>query len=581
VWSEARLALERYFGFGAFRAGQRQAILSALQGRDTLVVMPTGGGKSLCYQVPALVLPGLALVVSPLIALMLDQVRALTKRGVAVALVNSTLTGDEIGERLRQAEAGKLDLLYVAPERFASPVFRRALRNMNVGLVAIDEAHCVSQWGHDFRPSYLKLRDTWSEIGGPPLMALTATATPEVRRDIIAELDLRAPRVIVRGFDRPNLRWTVHRHEKLAEKGDVLISLLDGGTETAVVYASTRKMVEAASELLRGAGIDAAAYHAGLPKEQRIRVQDQWTCGQLPVVVATNAFGMGIDKENVRRVIHFQIPGSLEAYYQEAGRAGRDGEPAECVLLHSYRDRFIHEFFIRTAYPPPKIVRATYRALQDAVRSLGGPATPAQFAHRVRGAKSDREVGSALRILRDAGVVEDTAARASCSIRWIASPAQLQELLASEVGLADYRPEVGSVLAGLARMSAYGERRHLRVSRREVARWTAGDFGAAGAALDELQRACILGWRDEGLRTGYVPEDLNLDSGELPVDWAQLAARRTLEMQKLRRMEGYAFQGGCRRRYLLRYFGEHLGRSRCGGCDRCVTPTRSSRAASK
>ena len=568
VWSEARSALQRHFGYDEFRPGQREAILSVLRGRDTLIVMPTGGGKSLCFQIPALVLPGLTLVVSPLIALMLDQVNALERRGVRAALINSTLSSGEIEERLARAAAGQLDLLYVAPERFGSPVFRRALADMTIGLVAVDEAHCVSQWGHDFRPSYLKLRDVWQEIGRPRVMALTATATPEVRRDIVEQLGLREARIIVRGFDRPNLRWTVRREEKLSEKGQLLISALGQGDETAVVYASTRKVVEAATELLRGAGIDAAAYHAGLPRERRARVQEEWTVGNLPVVVATNAFGMGIDKEDVRRVIHFQMPGSLEAYYQEAGRAGRDGEPAECTLLHSYRDRFTHEFFIRSSYPPRKIVRATFRALRDAVRAVGAPVTPAQFAARVKDAKSEGEIYSALRILRDAGAVEDTAARSSCTVRWIASPAQLRQLLEYENG-SEEQLAVQPVLEGLARISAQGERRHLRLSRREVARWTGGDFGAAREALDALQRAGLIGWRDDGLRSGYVPSDLNLEPDALPVDWERVAARRALEMRKLKRMETYAYQTGCRRRYLLRYFGEEMPRGRCAGCDRC------------
>jgi ATP-dependent DNA helicase RecQ len=568
VWTEARRALQRHFGYPDFRPGQGEAIRSALSGRDTLVVMPTGGGKSLCYQVPALVLPGLTLVVSPLIALMLDQVGALERRGIAAALVNSTLSSDEIQERLGRAARGELKLLYVAPERFASPAFLRALERMDISMVAVDEAHCVCQWGHDFRPSYLRLRHAWPRIGDPRILALTATATPEVRRDIVKELGLREARVLVHGFDRPNLFWIVRREDKLAQKCRSLIRLLSGSGETAVVYASTRKMVEAATELLRGAGIGAAGYHAGMTKEQRSCVQEAWTSGAVPVVVATNAFGMGIDKEDVRRVIHFQMPGSLEAYYQEAGRAGRDGEAAECILLHSYGDRFTHQFFIRTSYPPRKVLLSTYRALRDAVGSFGEPVMPARFAHRVSGLKSGREVYSALRILTDFGVVENVGARRGLIVRWVASVGLLDELLADGSRTAE-TPAERALLEGLARVSARGERRVFRVARRDISRWCDGDFRSARQGLETLQAAGVLGWREDGADSGYRPVDPEVRGHDLKVDWARISDLRSLEIRKLRRMERYAFQRGCRRRYLLEYFGES-GRVACQGCDRCT-----------
>jgi ATP-dependent DNA helicase RecQ len=570
VWSEACSALERHFGYSDFRPGQGEAIRAALSARDALVVMPTGGGKSICYQIPALVLPGLTIVVSPLIALMLDQVSALEGRGIAAALVNSTLSSDEIQERLARAARGELKMLYVAPERFGSPVFQRALERMDVSMVAIDEAHCVCEWGHDFRPSYLQLRDVWPKIGHPRLLALTATATPEVRRDIVKELGLRHARVIVRGFDRPNLYWSVRREEKLAHKCRALIRLLSGSNETAVVYASTRKMVEAAAELLRGAGVGAAAYHAGLTREQRVWVQGAWTSGEVPVVVATNAFGMGIDKDNVRRVVHFQMPGSLEAYYQEAGRAGRDGDPAECILLHSYRDRFTHEFFIRASYPPRKVVLTTYRALGDAVRSFGGPVTPARFAHRVSGIKSEREVYSALRILSDSGVVEDVGTRRGLVIRWIASAEHIRELLKNGTRGAGDSDGAGHVLQALARASAGGVRRVFRLSPRELARSCGGDFRAARQALADLQANGIVGWREHGPSSGYQPRDARQRPDAIPVNWDRVRELRSLELRKLKRMEAYAYRRGCRRRYLLSYFGEETTAWRCSACDRCT-----------
>ncbi len=569
MFSDARAVLERHFGYTDFRPGQSEAIAAALSGRDALVVMPTGGGKSLCFQVPALVRPGLTLVVSPLIALMKDQVAALERRGIKAALVNSTLSGAEIKERLRSAATGELKLLYVAPERFDSPAFQRSLRDMHIDMVAIDEAHCVSEWGHDFRPSYLRLRRVWSTIGGPPLLALTATATPEVRKGIVKELGLRRPQVIVRGFDRPNLSWAVRREERNVDKSRALLSLLaKAGEGSYVVYASTRKLVESAAELLRANGIAATAYHAGLDRDRRARAQDQWMSGAVSVVVATNAFGMGIDKEDVRRVIHLQMPGSLEAYYQEAGRAGRDGLPAECVLLHSYRDRFTHEFFIRCSYPPRKIIKATYRALCAAVSRTSEPARLKTIARRVHGIKSEREVESALRILGDDGVIEDCAAGATYAVRWIASPESVDLLLANGCS-SEISVEALHVLRGLYEHSATGTNRFLRFRRRELARFAGGDLTATRAALDELQRGGLIGWRDDARNTGFVPREPTMDPADVAVDWDRVARRRKFELLKLRRMEEYAFQQGCRRRYLLRYFGESFHRSRCDGCDRC------------
>ncbi len=560
--------LERYFGYSDFRPGQDEAVRSALSGHDTLIVMPTGGGKSICYQVPALVLPGLTIVVSPLIALMLDQVIALEQRSIPAALVNSTLSAAEIDERLARAVSGQLKLLYVAPERFASPTFLRALQDMHVSMVAIDEAHCVCEWGHDFRPSYMRLREAWPKMDRPRLIALTATATPEVRREIVKELDLRRARVLVRGFDRPNLRWIVKREEKLTEKSRTLLSLLSDDDDVALVYASTRKMVEAATELLRSTGVRAAAYHAGLHRDRRSDVQEAWMNGEVPVVVATNAFGMGVDKANVRRVIHLQMPGSLEAYYQEAGRAGRDRKPADCILLHSYRDRFTHEWFIRSNHPPRSVITSAYRALCEAAGSKGSPVSPAQFAARVKGAKSEQEVYSALRILADYGAVEDVGKRRGCIVRWIASPDRIRCLLAGENG-AGGLPQMIPVLEGLFRASAGGERSYLRFSRRELSRWCGGDFVAARAALDQLQSLGVLGWRDEGQTSGYLPADRTTPADRLPVNWQRVAARRVLELNKLKRMESYAYHRGCRRRYLLRYFGEDTPHGRCNSCDRC------------
>ncbi|MEX2325830.1 MAG: ATP-dependent DNA helicase RecQ, partial [Gemmatimonadaceae bacterium] len=321
--------LRDMFGYTEFRAGQLAAVESVLAGRDTLVVLPTGGGKSLAYQVPAMVLPGLTVVVSPLISLMKDQVDVLTQKGVGAAFLNSTLSLNDSLDRLARATTGDIKLLYVAPERLESERLVERLRSIGVSLLAVDEAHCVSQWGHDFRPSYLRLRAMREGLGSPPCIALTATATPHVRSDIITHLGLREPEVVITGFDRTNLSYAVQAVRRDKEKDQLLVHALLENRGTTVVYAPTRKAVDRITGILTRADIGAAAYHAGLAVDRRRKVQDDFMSGKVRVIVATNAFGMGIDKPDVRLVIHYAMPGTLEAYYQEAGRAGRDGDHSD------------------------------------------------------------------------------------------------------------------------------------------------------------------------------------------------------------------------------------------------------------
>ncbi|MCY3886775.1 MAG: ATP-dependent DNA helicase [Chloroflexi bacterium] len=361
----ARQQLREVFGYDAFLPGQAEIVASVLARRDTLAVLPTGGGKSVCYQIPALLLDGLTVVVSPLLALMKDQVDALTRNGVSAAAVNSTVPREEQGEILRRAAGGDLRLLYVAPERFSDGRFIAAMRSVNVALLAVDEAHCISQWGHDFRPDYRDLGAVRARLDGPPIVALTATADPLVRGDIAGRLGLREPAIHVAGFDRPNLRFYTVRVRSQKEKLERIVKPLgDLGSEaSAIIYCSTRKKVESLAADLRSRGVDCAPYHAGMSDEERDRIQDAFAQDRLRIIVATNAFGLGIDKPDVRVVIHHDLPESIEAYYQEAGRAGRDGDPAECVLYFAPRDRDLREFFIELNHPPPATVIEVYRAL--------------------------------------------------------------------------------------------------------------------------------------------------------------------------------------------------------------------------
>ncbi len=341
--------LSRYFGYTQFRGAQEELIDAVLSGRDVLGVMPTGGGKSLCYQIPALLLPGITLVISPLISLMQDQVLALKSVGVPAAYLNSSLSLEQQSLVLRNLRQGRYKILYAAPERLLGEGFLAMAREVPISLVAVDEAHCISQWGQDFRPSYLKIPEFLQALPQRPVVsAYTATATPTVRRDIQKCLNLQNPLVKVTGFDRPNLRFEVRTPD--SKRGTLLTLLALRKDKSGIVYCSTRKEVDSVCSFLLDKHFAAARYHAGLPDELRRKNQEDFLYDRKTVMVATNAFGMGIDKSNVSYVIHYNMPQSMESYYQEAGRAGRDGEPAECILLFGKRDIVTAKFLIEKSY---------------------------------------------------------------------------------------------------------------------------------------------------------------------------------------------------------------------------------------
>ena len=401
--------LETHFGFREFLEGQEDVVNAIVEGHDALVIMPTGGGKSLCYQLPALALEGITVVISPLIALMKDQVDSLLEKKIPATFINSSLGQSEMNERIDAMVRGEYRLVYIAPERFKSERFVQALAPLSIALFAVDEAHCISQWGHDFRPDYIRLKWALKDLGQPQVMALTATATPEVREDIIEQLGLgkfgrQPPSVFVSGFARHNLTLGMTSAKGRAEK---LARIVEFAHQlTGIVYCATRKNVEKVAAHLKGEKIPCVAYHAGLTDDQRTKAQTKFMNGDCGVAVATNAFGMGIDRADLRFVIHYDIPGSIEAYYQEAGRAGRDGEPSRCEVLYNYADVRTQEFFIEGANPSRAVIANLYQVL----RRLGsrGPIemSIAEIAELVPATKNSMAVGSALYLLERANFIQ-------------------------------------------------------------------------------------------------------------------------------------------------------------------------------
>ena len=471
-YEAARAVLKKHFGYDDFRGAQTEAVRSILSGKDTLVLMPTGGGKSLCFQIPAMVLDGPTIVISPLISLMKDQVDNACRAGVPATFVNSTLPYDEVQSRLRGVRNGTFKLLYFAPERAENSRFVDLLKTMNIAMLAVDEAHCLSQWGYEFRPSYLKL-GALREALKCRVIALTATATPEVRRDIVTHLRMRRPTILASGFDRPNLKWHVLAADGPAQKDALLLKLLRRERNgPALVFASTRKRVDALADYLNARSIRASGYHAGIKADERTKLQEMFMNEEAGVVIATNAFGMGIDKPNVRLVIHYDMPAGLEAYYQEAGRAGRDGGDSDCVLLHAYRDRFTHEFMIDGAHPAEDTIRRVLNHIPERVTRGDLPAALKLTA------SNRREFGSAVRILTHTGNVE-----------------------------------------------------------------------VEGRAPDGV----------------VVVKSRLLERDAL----AQSRVARERELVRLQRMQGYAYHGGCRRAFVLEYFGARFNARECAGCDNC------------
>jgi len=563
-----RLLRER-FGHETFLPGQEAALRAVLAHRNLLAVMPTGSGKSLLYQLPALLFDGLTLVVSPLISLMKDQVDELVARGVAATFINSSLGIDEQRQRIARCACGEIDLLYVAPERFRSTAFLEMLRCVQVARMAVDEAHCISEWGHDFRPDYRRLKQFREQMGSPLVTALTATATPRVQQDIIAALGLQPDEVDVHvhGFDRPNLILRVVQARNEDVKVAFVRDFLADHPGSGIIYAGTRRATERIAEAIRDVEPSTVVYHAGLESDERVRAQEAFMTGRARVAVATVAFGMGIDKANVRFVIHYHYPGSVEQYYQEIGRAGRDGEPSRCDLLYSPGDRGLREFLMDLSYPSRDLVEAVYEALWSI------PDNPVRMTYRqivevCRVQVKEGQVGSAIRLFDGAGVTQALAGDATIGVG-LSRP--------GSVVLADVRgPVRRRVLEALSVAADLETPGQVRVGLDHVCSASGLSAEQVRRALTQLAQAGHIDYeppfRGRGVRKLVEPPP---PFNEVPIDWERQAFLRGLEEEKLAAIEAYIRTRECRRRFIVRYFGERTDLA-CGTCDRC---TRSKRPA--
>lgn len=558
--------LRQHWGFSAFRPGQEEVVRSVLTGRDTLALLATGGGKSLCYQVPAKVLGGLCLVVSPLIALMKDQVEQARRRGLKARAVMSGMTWAEVENVLEDAAQGRLDLLYLAPERIGSEVFQGRLPRMPLRLIAVDEAHCISQWGYDFRPSYMRIPELRKHHPKVPILALTATATPQVRADIMKRLGCVDPHLVVSSFRRPELVFWVSQGGDKRARLERILNAVQG---CSIIYLRDRRGTVDLARTLRGMGVNAAAYHAGLPHEERTRVQEEWVTGKIRCVTATNAFGMGIDKPDVRSVIHLAPPPDIESYHQEAGRAGRDGQRAHAFLLIDEGDAARARERVAASFPSLADVRRVYQAFADIHRIAIGaglqetyPLDLAALARHV-GTSPANALNSLKAVELDGGITLSEGVHSPSRILFTCSPGVVHHLRVHDARL-------GPLIEAILRLHGGAFDAPVAIREEQLGGLLHKSAQVVRDQLKDLRRMDVLSYHernDAPLVTLLTPRR---DAQRMMLDPEALADRQARAMERVEAMIAYLGKNvPCRERALLSYFGEYVAEP-CGRCDRCV-----------
>ena len=562
-----REILEDYWGYPNFRPLQAEIVDAVIAGRDTLALLPTGGGKSICFQVPGLFFEGLTIVISPLIALMRDQVEQLNRRNIPATFINSSLNQHEIDWKLQRTMDGAYKFLYVAPERIQSPMFAARVQRMNVSLIAVDEAHCISQWGYDFRPSYLELQQLREWLPKVPVIAVTATAPPLVRDDIVEKLGLRNPRIFTQSFRRPNLHYQIEPSERIAER---IIEICQKTSGTGIVYARTRKRVKAIAEMLQRAQISAAAYHGGMKNSDRNKVQADWIEGKVRVMAATNAFGMGIDKPNVRFVLHFNLPADIESYYQEAGRAGRDGEESLCLAFHNEQDALELRNFTADKYPSWEKLNAHWEGLCEfyGVTLENAPEESYLFdllAIAKSGNTNPIRLYNSIKILENAGILSLNEQPDDFGyVQVLVSPDSILHYKQSYPNQAFLLDHILRNLGGAAFHEA------MRFFPADWLRSLKMDLPELEGFLNQLAAREIIAYTAPSTKPTIKINRHRGRLSKLELNWERQVFLETRAFERLNAMLDYTEYPGkfCRSRTLEAYFGEQAG-TECGKCDYC------------